>query len=311
MAPKTLMILVGVVLPLALLALHAFLPHRSRAGLWLRALALGMLFLFSLLSLVWLFPPWWTPYLYLALLGLATVFRIWRGPRPSGGAGRWIEGIIGAVLLLALSVMTWPGLTQRTPPEIAIDLSQPLGPGRYLVVSGGPSEALNAHYLTLQDDHPYRGQSFAVDIVGTDAFGLYAPGIAPADPDAYAIFGKDILAPCAGTVAQAHDGMPDMQVPQMDRSRLEGNHVLIRCEGTDLFVLLAHMAQGSVSVASGDTVAAGQLVGRVGNSGNSSTPHLHLHVQRGMPADAPLGGTPVFFTIEGKPPIRNQRFSVN
>ncbi|HKL69056.1 M23 family metallopeptidase [Salibaculum sp.] len=310
MTPKALMLLFGVALPLVLVALHAFLPHLSRGGLWLRALAIVIFLLFSMLSMVWLFPPWWAPYLYMLLVGLATVYRAWRGPRPGAGPGRWIEGGIGAVLVVVFSVASWPGITLRTPPEVVIDLAQPLGPGRYLVVSGGPSEALNAHFVTNEAGNPYRGQSFAVDIVGTDALGFYAPGVAPVDPAAYAIHGRQILAPCAGTVAQVHDGMPDMPVPEMDRSRLEGNHVMIRCDGTELFVLLAHMIPGSVSVETGGTVTRGQQVGRVGNSGNSSTPHLHIHVQHGRPAAAPLGGDPVFFTIEGEVLTRNERFVV-
>jgi murein DD-endopeptidase MepM/ murein hydrolase activator NlpD len=57
-----------------------------------------------------------------------------------------------------------------------------------------------------------------------------------------------------------------------------GNHVILEIE-KDRFVLLAHLMKGSVAVAEGAQVHAGQLIARCGNSGNTSQPHLHLQVQ--------------------------------
>lgn len=51
------------------------------------------------------------------------------------------------------------------------------------------------------------------------------------------------------------------------------------------------------------------VLGAVGNSGNSDEPHLHIHVQRGMTAEAPMLGEPVPLTLEGRFPLRNDRFS--
>jgi len=57
-----------------------------------------------------------------------------------------------------------------------------------------------------------------------------------------------------------------------------GNHVVIRhAEGE--YALYAHLIGGSVTVAPGDVVEAGQVIGRCGHSGHSSEPHLHFHVQ--------------------------------
>jgi len=61
-------------------------------------------------------------------------------------------------------------------------------------------------------------------------------------------------------------------------------------------VVLAHLRQGSVEVAAGEDVAVGSRLGRVGNSGNSSEPHLHIHAVRGRivdPAEVFASGTPV------------------
>jgi murein DD-endopeptidase MepM/ murein hydrolase activator NlpD len=97
-----------------------------------------------------------------------------------------------------------------------------------------------------------------------------------------------------GVVAAAHDGVADRTrvraVPDMiaaafrggwpfgEMASVAGNHVVVRCEAGD--VLLAHLRRGSVRVRAGARVTAGQVVGEVGNSGNSVAPHLHLQLSR-------------------------------
>ena len=60
---------------------------------------------------------------------------------------------------------------------------------------------------------------------------------------------------------------------------MNGNHVVLRCG--DVEVLLAHMRQGSVVVSAGEPVKLGQAIGKVGNSGYSMEPHLHIGAKRG------------------------------
>jgi murein DD-endopeptidase MepM/ murein hydrolase activator NlpD len=62
----------------------------------------------------------------------------------------------------------------------------------------------------------------------------------------------------------------------LDPARLAGNHVIVATAGT--YALYAHLAPGSVAVTSGQQVRAGELLGRVGHSGNSTAPHLHFHL---------------------------------
>ncbi|MFE0461586.1 peptidoglycan DD-metalloendopeptidase family protein [Kitasatospora sp. NPDC058965] len=57
-----------------------------------------------------------------------------------------------------------------------------------------------------------------------------------------------------------------------------GNHVVL--DTGDAVVKLAHLRPGSVTVTVGQHVEAGRLLGEVGNSGNSTEPHLHLHAER-------------------------------
>lgn len=93
--------------------------------------------------------------------------------------------------------------------------------------------------------------------------------------------------------------------PDPDRTKLAGNHVLLDCGGTE--VLLAHLQRGSVLVAPGEPVTTGQRRGMVGNSGNTTEPHLHVSAQRRQAGDALIGGVPVWVTVNGRHLVRNDR----
>ena len=126
---------------------------------------------------------------------------------------------------------------------------------------------------------------------------------------AYAIYGARVLAPCAGQVLLAVHGLPDMQVPEVDRAHLAGNHVMLRCvdRNTSADVLLGHLRPGSVQVRAGASVAVGDWLGSVGNSGNTGEPHLHVHAQRPGPVGVPLGGDPLPLLFGGRFPVRGDR----
>lgn len=86
------------------------------------------------------------------------------------------------------------------------------------------------------------------------------------------------MAPCDGTVLRAVDAYPD-QIPFRPwPGPAAGNHVRIGTGAEE--VLLAHLRPGSVQVARGGLVRRGQVIGQVGNSGNSTEPHLHIHAER-------------------------------
>ncbi|ARO14463.1 peptidase M23 [Ketogulonicigenium robustum] len=94
----------------------------------------------------------------------------------------------------------------------------------------------------------------------------------------YYCWGQPILAPANGTVVAAEGGWPDQPIGETDPVNPLGNHVVIDM-GNGEFVFLAHLQQDSLTVSEGDTISARQQVGRCGNSGNSTEPHLHMHMQ--------------------------------
>lgn len=184
------------------------------------------------------------------------------------------------------------------PPDNSVHLRFPLRDGRYYVAQGGNVHILNQHY-------PVPAQRFALDIVALNAAGIRARGMYPSDIHQYMIFARDLYSPCDGTVIKAVDGLPDLPPPERDVEHLAGNYVVIVCQ--DVSVLMAHMQKGSLTVRAGDTVTTEQVVGRVGNSGNTTEPHLHIHAVRGSAGNMFEGeGVPMFF--EEKFPARNTLF---
>jgi murein DD-endopeptidase MepM/ murein hydrolase activator NlpD len=111
-------------------------------------------------------------------------------------------------------------------------------------------------------------------------------------------WGEPIHAPLAGVVVAAHDGEPERATVHPVRelflalrngltfrptpealARVMGNHVILRC--ADVFAAFAHLVPGSVAVCVGSEVQQGEVIGRVGHTGNSTAPHLHFQLMDG------------------------------
>lgn len=300
-----------IALPLALIAWLGLRPLPGRAGLALQASSIGAALVALALVAQWAVLPWWMPRLYALLWALA----LWRALRirsqpVAGGTAPRIETMFAALLLVGSSALTAQALAGRVPPAgPVVALANPFAQGRYLVGNGGSSLWINAHLRTLASRVPryrrWRGQSHAVDVFGLNAAGTRAAGWRPADPARYAIFGAPLVAPCTGRVLAARGDMPDLRVPQQDSENRLGNHVILDCG--DVVVVLAHLQQGSLGVAAGVQVAQGAALGRVGNSGASAEPHLHVHAQRRGPPGAPLDARPLPIRIDGRYLVRGDR----
>ena len=308
-----LILLVQVALPLVLLGWLAFWPAGSALG-WLVQAAGVAAILFALARIAqWALPVWWLPWVYGAVwLGLVLVGLGSLAARPllPAGTGGWVVLALSSGLL---GLGGWYGkqaLAGRSLPSVAvIDIANPFGPGNFLVGHGGSNPLVNGHMRTLNEAverfRPWRGQSYAVDFFGLGPLGLRARGWRPADPAAYAIFGARLHAPCDGTVIAAEGDWPDFEVPQEDPVNRLGNHVILRC--SEAWIVLAHIRQGSVTVAPGERVTTGTLLGEVGNSGASTEPHLHIHAQRPGTVEAPISGDPLGLRIDGRFLVRGGR----
>ena len=206
---------------------------------------------------------------------------------------RRMSGPIAGSLLLSLPAL-WPGLwsfgiatvtyptsQERMQPSATVRLP---AAERLRVAWGGDSVATNQH-AAMPD------QRWAYDLVVEPAF------VGSKRLEDYGCWSKPVLAPVAARVHRAVDGQADLTPGEVRLDEPLGNHVVLRLP-TDTFLILAHLRRGSLLVKEGEMVAEGQPLGRCGNSGHSSEPHIHLHHQRQDPKQFPLNfaeGLPLYF----------------
>jgi len=140
----------------------------------------------------------------------------------------------------------------------------------WTVFWGGDTEAQNYHVTT-------ESQKGAFDLVIRDDRGSSYKTDGRTNEDYY-VFGKEIIAPADGEVVLVVDGIKDNIPGQMNSIYVPGNTVILKT-AKDEYLFFAHFKQQSIVVKQGQKVKQGELLGLCGNSGNSSEPHLHFHIQ--------------------------------
>ena len=150
-------------------------------------------------------------------------------------------------------------------------------------------------------------QRYAIDFVKLDAKGHAFRGD-PSQNASWAGYGTDVLAVADGRVEALHVGVPDNSpgaapsVP-ITLDTIGGNNVVLALPG-GAYVFYAHLLPGSIVVQKGQQVHKGQVIAKVGNSGQSDAPHLHIHVADGASALGAEGVAYAFenFDVEGHVP---------
>ncbi|HVY96172.1 MAG TPA: M23 family metallopeptidase [Solirubrobacterales bacterium] len=145
-----------------------------------------------------------------------------------------------------------------------------------------------------------QGERFAIDFIQVQPSGLLGTG--PLDQlSSYPFFGDEVIAAAPGKVVTAVGNRPETppgDLPPSTAAHSAGNHVVVAM-GQHRYALYAHLQPGSLTVKPGDHVRTGQLLGRLGSSGNSNAPHLHFQL---MDGPSPLASEGI--------PYRFSRFSV-
>lgn len=222
----------------------------------------------------------------------------------------WMRLFVLTVLVLTLAPVTWPWpgwvtialmaapfllslvrppVTDREPVEVGAPVR-----GRWVALNS-PASAVPSHGIRAY------GQAYAIDILHPteeSAPGKIGWGLRTKAAEEYPTFGEPVYAVADGVVVAAEDGQRDHRardtVPTVyymmliegffrdlgGARRILGNHLIVRHTrgGCDTYAAYAHLRRGSGLVTVGDTVHAGDLIAEVGNTGNSSEPHLHVQL---------------------------------
>jgi hypothetical protein len=196
--------------------------------------------------------------------------------------GPWFRQLAfwGAVLLSLPIAACFSWLIAKTlpypPTEECVVLDLPVR-GTWLAGHAGASEFTNFHPPI------YR---YAIDVLKLGPDGRLVDGSDLVVTNWYG-YDEPVYAPADGQIVKVVDDLPCGPIGNRDRANPAGNHVVIDI-GNDRQVLLAHLVAGSVAVEEGEYVTSGALIGRVGNSGNSEAPHLHIHVQSASETTVPF-----------------------
>ena len=198
---------------------------------------------------------------------------------------------IGATEAIAIASLL------RQPAEAEVVDAPSRGDG-WWTPNGPSNDAVHRRTLIVLDGKLSLTEEFAVDWVKLGPNGTTFTGD-PLKNDSYFAYNQDILAAAGGHIVEVLDGVAD-NVPTQPPSladlavdNMAGNHI-VEDFGDGRFALYAHLIPGSLRVRVGDVVVPGQVLGRLGNSGNSTQPHLHFHV---MDGPQPLGSRGVPFYI--------------
>ena len=168
-------------------------------------------------------------------------------------------------------LMVKPYVTENLP-ELKRNSSKLILPFKeeWTVFWGGDTKEQNYHVA-------YKSQKNAFDLVITDSSGKSYKNEGKNNVDYYA-FGKELLAPANGEIVLVVDGIKDNKPGVLNPSYIPGNTVIIKTSNNE-YLFFAHFKQHSIKVKQGQKVQQGDLLGLCGNSGNTTEPHLHFHIQ--------------------------------
>lgn len=165
--------------------------------------------------------------------------------------------------------------------------------GEWFTVWGGDTKAQNYHVVN-------KAQRRAFDFLIVKNNRTFERS-GTRNEDYYA-FGKPLYAVCDAEVVKVTTGVMDNKPGTMNPAQEFGNSIILKTSAEE-YIVYAHFENETIQVAVGDRVVAGQYLGNCGNSGNSTEPHLHLHIQDGPDPYTATGVTCYFeeILVNGNP----------
>lgn len=167
----------------------------------------------------------------------------------------------------------------------AVEIAPPFS-GQWLAANGPSNVSGHRRLVLALNGELASAQRFAIDYLKVDSVGHSYSGDRTKNSSYYA-WGTEIHAVADGIVVETKDSIPE-NVPggravPIDLVTVGGNHIVIDI-GNQKFAFFAHLQPGTLRVHVGDRVKKGQVIALLGNSGNSTEPHLHFHVSDALAA---------------------------
>ncbi len=208
-----------------------------------------------------------------------------RDPDPSAGARTLVDSV---------PIQGQMALDQRPAPVIGL----PFRGGDWVAANGPSNTSGHRRALIVVDGKARISQRFAIDWVKLGPDGRLFHGDKAINANWYG-FGVEVVAVADATVSAAHDGVPenepsDKRAVPVTLETVGGNYLILDLGG-GRYAFYAHLQPGSQTVRVGDKVRRGEVLGLLGNTGNSDAPHLHFHVSD---ANAPLAAEGVAYAFD-------------
>ncbi len=278
-----------------------FRKNKSKINLILKLVTVWTYFIYIFYAGQWSFLPFLLRYIFLFLLIGSTVKALMQfrtlllfEKKKIWGWSKFVGQFLFSLLFFWGCIEVISGFTTD---EKGIDIAFPLKEG--FIGHGGSSVIINYHNADTT------AQQYALDISKLNAWGLRASGFFPDDLNKYAIYGDTIFSPCDGKIVKTQNGLDNVP-PGVDvKASPAGNHIVLEYENS--LIVFAHLLKNSLMVAMGDFVKKGQPIARVGNSGHTSEPHLHIHAIAGSDTSKILKGNGIPIYFDGKFLTRNDR----
>ena len=184
--------------------------------------------------------------------------------------------------------IAWVGAGTRVDRTAPVVISPPLKGIRYYDGNGCCGTSPHTRAMLTIDGERLLAQRYAIDWVRFDDQGRWVVGD-PTVNENYIVFGDPIYAVAPGRVVSVLTDLPENTPPtplaDLNTQNALGNHI-IQDLGGGRYALYAHMQPGSIpaGIGVGSRLARGQAIGRVGNTGSSTAPHLHFHISDGPDA---------------------------
>ena len=295
------LVIMQVLIPVLFIYWTAFRKSKTKINLLLKLLTVWTFFIYIFYAGQWSFVPYILRYIFLFLLMGASVKLLMQfktvvlfEKKTIWGWTKLTGQVLFSMLFFSACIEVINGFSTK---EKGIDIAFPLKEG--FIGHGGSSTIINYHHADST------AQQYAMDISKLNDWGLRATGFFPEDLDAYSVYGDTIFSPCDGIIVKTENGLENVPPGADVTINPAGNHLILAYENN--LIIFAHLLKNSLLVQTGDRVKKGQPMARVGNSGHTSEPHLHIHAIAGTDTSKILEGNGIPIYFDGKFLTRNDQ----